>query len=104
MSTGPTDHHSNHLFNLQDNSQINEQYINSIEQQIFSLPIVRELKNDSSYKESRGYEHVTEEQLECHFTAGILSGKGKITVRPLIFFSEEKKESVTILHIGDRMC
>ncbi|PKC14844.1 Thioesterase/thiol ester dehydrase-isomerase [Rhizophagus irregularis] len=106
MSTNTTDPtkylcHSN----LQDNSQIDEQqYINSIEQQIFSLPIVKELKNDSSYRESRGYEHIKEEQLNHHFTAGTLNGKGKVTVKPLIFFSEEKKESVTILHIGDHMC
>jgi len=101
ITTGPTKYlcHSD----LQDNSQI-EQYINSIEQKIFSLPIVKKLKNDSSYQESRGYEHVTDEQLEHHFTARTLSGKGKVTVRPLIFFSEEKKESITILHIGDRMC
>src|SRR4051794_3749652 len=97
VTTGPTKYlcHSN----LQYNSQIEEQYINSIEQQIFSLPIVKELKNDSSYTESRGYEHVAEEQLTHHFTAGTLNGKGKVTVRPLIFFSEEKKESITILHI-----
>jgi hypothetical protein len=104
MSTVTTAEYMCHT-NLQDKTQIEEeQYIVPIEKQIFSLPIVKELRNDSSYEESRGYEHITEEQLEHHFTAGTLSGKGKVTVRPLIFFSEEKKESITILHIGDHMC
>jgi hypothetical protein len=88
--------------NSQDQAQ--QQYINSIEQQIFSLQIVRELKNDSSYRESRGYEDASEEQLKRHFTAGTLRGKGKLVVRPLFFFSEEKKESVGVFHIGDHLC
>ncbi|GBB88451.1 hypothetical protein RclHR1_00150047 [Rhizophagus clarus] len=89
--------------NLQDNFHIEEQRY-SIEQQIFSLPIVKELKNDPSYKESRAYEHISEDRLSHHLTAGTLSGEGKVIVRPLIFSSEEKKECITILHIGDHVC
>ena len=91
--------------NSQDKTQIEQQrYINSIEQQFFSLQIVKELKNDSSFSESRGYENASEEQLKRHFTAGTLRGKGKLVVRPLVFFSEEKKESVVVFHVGDYLC
>ncbi|CAG8476588.1 12283_t:CDS:2 [Funneliformis mosseae] len=90
------------ILNWQDQAQIEEQlYLKSIERQIFSLPIVKELKNDSSY-ELRVHDKGARQK--NHFTTGTLRGKGKFVVKPLIFFSEEKKECVYILHVGSDMC
>ncbi|KAF0402087.1 mitochondrial protein [Gigaspora margarita] len=80
-------------------------YINSLESQVDKLSIVSLLRSDPMFEEVKSsYDHIEPERRSHHFTAGTLQGKGKLAIRPILFFSNEKMELVVISHVGSDMC
>ncbi|RHZ79920.1 hypothetical protein Glove_140g103 [Diversispora epigaea] len=68
-----------------------QNYTLNLESQINSLLITQTLRADQSF-EDMGAQSLT---------ASVLKGKGRIAVNPLVFYSKEKMELVTILHVGE---
>ncbi|KAK9237507.1 HotDog domain-containing protein [Lipomyces kononenkoae] len=79
-------------------------YDAEVDAAIDALPLVRSLRSDPRYKESRPHiaapEHLTEQML----TAGVLSGPGKLTVPPIIWNDTEAHELVSVVHLGRNLC
>ncbi|CAG8447389.1 5017_t:CDS:2 [Diversispora eburnea] len=71
-----------------------QNYALNLESQINSLLITQTLRADQNF-EDMGAQNLA---------AGALKGKGRIALNPLVFYSKEKMELVTILHVGEDMC
>src|SRR6185369_8635570 len=65
------------------------EYVIELEQMVSSLPLVKQLRKDMAWEESRGYPLMSEEIRKHHFTVGTLSGKDKLAMLPIIFTNKE---------------
>lgn len=66
-------------------------------------PLVKRLREDVNFKESKYYDEIPHEHRENMVTAGLLAGKGYLTFEPLVFTSSDQKEMIYIYHVGDRL-
>ncbi|GMG28343.1 unnamed protein product [Aspergillus oryzae] len=83
-----------------------------VETSISRLPLVRSLRQDPKYKESRPHLSMNPSLRPAHFVAGSLAGPEKITVPPYMWTATEKlKDSgrwagrvISVFHIGKQLC
>ncbi|GMG55722.1 unnamed protein product [Ambrosiozyma monospora] len=82
-------------------------YLNKLESQLQSLPIVQSLSADPRYKSFRSYELLnqistvpTVSQDTIHQT---LTAPGGVAIAPLYFINKEGKEAVTVVHLGKKL-
>ncbi|CAJ0884991.1 1917_t:CDS:2 [Entrophospora sp. SA101] len=88
---------------LKKNQQIEEE-VNFLESKVYSTSLVNRLLNDPSYIHNMGYDILKPDRKTKHLTANTLQGKGKFIMRPIVFYSSEKMESIMFLHVGNDLC
>lgn len=77
------------------------EYSSEIEKDLNKLPVVRQLKQESRYKQIRSWENMKDKgRLEKLFTAGTLRTPGGLSIEPMVFVDTEEKSSVAIVHCG----
>jgi hypothetical protein len=87
-----------------EGSEEERQYLKRIESALHSLPIVQRLSQDPEWIKSIGIFPIPKEQEVHNLTHGPLSGPGRITVKPVSFYSPKTKEFVVALHVGQDLC
>jgi hypothetical protein len=83
-----------------DVPETDEEHIARLENEMTALPIVNKLRNDPDITEVVAYGHLTPTAYEHSLTASTLRGRGKIAVRPLKFFNQDRTECYMICHLG----
>ncbi|CAH1762573.1 17978_t:CDS:2 [Entrophospora sp. SA101] len=78
--------------------------VNFLESEVYSTSLVNQLLNDPSYIHNRGYDNIKHDRKTKHLTANTLQGKGKFIMKPILFYSSEKMESIIFLHVGSDLC
>ncbi|CAO3662437.1 unnamed protein product [Umbelopsis vinacea] len=87
-----------------DVPETDEEHIARLENEMAALPIVNKLRNDPDITEVVAYGHLTPTAYEHSLTASTLRGRGKIAVRPLKFFNQDRTECYMICHLGRSLC
>ena len=67
-------------------------------------PVAQKLRGNPDFVESRPHMKIPEDVRSHHFTGGIMSGPGRITVPPLVFTEKDGKSLAAFLHLGSDMC
>lgn len=80
--------------------ETDEEHIARLETEMAALPIVNKLRSDPNITEVVAYGHLTPSAYQHSLTASTLRGRGKIAVRPLKFFNQDKTECYMICHLG----
>lgn len=75
-----------------------------IEEKINSHPLVRSLRSNPLYTESRPHANYPEQYRVTSLTAGTLSGPGRVEVPPYIFVSNEPASLVSVSYLGANLC
>jgi hypothetical protein len=79
-----------------------------LEDKAESLPIFQKLIKDEDFKLIRAWNYIDENSQ--HFddsynvSADTLNVPGGVAIRPYIFCNDKTKETVTIIHVGERLC
>ncbi|KAK9479900.1 HotDog domain-containing protein [Lipomyces japonicus] len=71
---------------------------------IADLQLVKQLRADPRFHESRPHAEAPEHLKSQNLTAGVLAGPGRLTVPPLIFSDPVSHELVGIFHLGKELC
>ncbi|KAI5300057.1 hypothetical protein KEM56_002769 [Ascosphaera pollenicola] len=77
-----------------------DEFVRGIEDTINAHPLVKELRADPRYTESRPHLDIPEEIRAHNLTAATLAGPDKITVPPYVFSEEGGKSLVSVSHLG----
>ncbi|KAI5283556.1 hypothetical protein KEM54_002034 [Ascosphaera aggregata] len=77
-----------------------DEFVRGIEDTINAHPLVKELRSNPSFHESRPHLDVPTEIRAHNLTAGTLSGVNRITVPPYVFSEEGGKSLVSVSHLG----
>lgn len=85
-------------------SQQSIEISNEIENKVNNLDIVKSLRSDKSYYESRPYTRLNESVKANSLTAGALRGGGRLAIPPVVFSKEDDSEAIIILHVGRGLC
>jgi len=75
-----------------------------VEEYINNHPLVKSLRSNPAYSESRPHLRFSDAHRATSLTAGTLSGPGKIVVPPIVFLDEEAKSMVLVCYLGDLVC
>ncbi|CDK26673.1 unnamed protein product [Kuraishia capsulata CBS 1993] len=81
-----------------------EEYITALENQLQNLDVVKQLYQDPRYLSFRAWENLEANSLKETMVNSTLATPGGFAVEPLIFLDPISKESVTIMHVGRRLC
>lgn len=81
-----------------------EEFKASLEKELEKLPIYKELCADPNYEPVRAWNYVDSNTLNQLITSGTLSTPGGFAIKPILFFNKSKKESVSIYHVGEKLC
>lgn len=84
-----------------------EAYTAALEQEMESLPLLREQrsrKDADDWYEARPFTDYPTQKLANHMTAGALRGPGKLALRPLIRAKKDESEAWVIVHLGRALC
>ncbi|CAM0142331.1 hypothetical protein VKS41_002182 [Umbelopsis sp. WA50703] len=84
--------------------ETDEEHCTRLERECDELAIVQKLRNDPNIEEVIAYGHLTASAYQHSLTASTLRGRGKIAVRPLKFFNQDKTECYMICHLGRSLC
>ncbi|GAB5592912.1 hypothetical protein Unana1_07812 [Umbelopsis nana] len=84
--------------------ETDEEHIARLETEMAALPIVNKLRSDPNITEVVAYGHLTPSAYQHSLTASTLRGRGKIAIRPLKFFNQDKTECYMICHLGRSLC
>lgn len=71
---------------------------------ITSHPLLKSLRADPSFKETRPHLTMPASLKPYHLVAGVLTGPGKVTVPPFMFSSSETRQVISIFHLGPELC
>ncbi|KAL1997643.1 hypothetical protein VTN02DRAFT_1209 [Thermoascus thermophilus] len=71
---------------------------------ITSHPLVKSLRADPSFTESRPHLTMPASLKPHHLVAGVLSGPGKVTVPPFLFSAPDSRQVVSLFHLGPELC
>ncbi|KAA8916223.1 hypothetical protein TRICI_001620 [Trichomonascus ciferrii] len=66
-------------------------------------PLVKKLREDPNFVETRYYDAIPDEHRENMLTSGLLAGQGYLTVEPLVFTNVNEKEMYYLYHVGNRL-
>ncbi|KAF8474678.1 thioesterase family protein [Kalaharituber pfeilii] len=75
-----------------------------IEEYLSNHPLVKSLRSNPAYTESRPHLKFSEEMRKASLTAGTLSGPGRIVVPPIVFAEGEAKSIVLVTYLGENVC
>ncbi|EMR09519.1 hypothetical protein PNEG_02105 [Pneumocystis murina B123] len=75
-----------------------------IENYIESHSLTQLLRSKPYISETRPYLDLSLKFKSFNFTAGLLFGKGRISVAPYCFYDEKEKEITIIFHLGTQIC
>lgn len=75
-----------------------------VEEFINNHPLVKSLRKNPAYSESRPHLRFSDTHRSRSLTAGVLSGPGRIVVPPIVFVDEEAKSLVMVCYLGDLVC
>lgn len=67
-------------------------------------PLLRSLRADPSFTETRPHLTMPSSLKPHHFIAGLLTGPGKLTIPPYLFTSRARREVVSVFHLGAQLC
>ncbi|GAA96191.1 uncharacterized protein L969DRAFT_84053 [Mixia osmundae IAM 14324] len=94
-----------------DESPEGKRHVEMIEQQLQDLPIIRQLRSETTakqgeamYRESRPHLRFPEAKRIHSLTSGTLRGPGKLAVAPIVFSTADNKQSVMVVHVGRSLC
>lgn len=74
-----------------------------LEKKLRKLPIVKSLQADARFREFVSWNKFDKDRLGNIYTAGVLAVPGGITLSPLVFADESKKETISVVHCGHRL-
>ncbi|RPB23620.1 Thioesterase/thiol ester dehydrase-isomerase [Terfezia boudieri ATCC MYA-4762] len=75
-----------------------------VEEYITNHPLVKSLRANPAFSESRPHLRFSDAYRTTSLTAGVLSGPGRIVVPPIVFLDEEAKTMVMVCYLGDLVC
>ncbi|KAF8435269.1 HotDog domain-containing protein [Terfezia claveryi] len=75
-----------------------------VEEYITNHPLVKSLRANPAFSESRPHLRFSDAHRSTSLTAGVLSGPGRIVVPPIVFVDEEAKTMVMVCYLGDLVC
>ncbi|KAK9461444.1 HotDog domain-containing protein [Lipomyces oligophaga] len=80
------------------------QYIEKIEAQLQSSPVVKELRKTPGFNERRMWSNLSQSVQDSSFLAGSCKGVGKFAVPGIVFVSRDSNQVVSVVHVGSRLC
>lgn len=81
-----------------------DKYVVDLEEKLQRLGIVRKLSGDPEWKCVRAWENLSSNVLNSSMMNGTLAQPGGFAVKPMIFLNESKEETLTIVHVGRKLC
>lgn len=75
-----------------------------VEKFINNHPVIKSLRADPAFSESRPHLRFSDTHKSQSLTAGVLSGPGRIVVPPIVFVDEDAKSLVMVCYLGDLVC
>lgn len=75
-----------------------------LEEELYTLPHVLDLKSNPSYYESRPYAQMDTSRLINTLTAGALRSPGRLAIAPLVHARHDDSEAFITLHVGRGLC
>lgn len=66
--------------------------------------MTKSLRSKPYISETRPYLDLSLKLRSYNFTAGLLFGRGRISVAPYCFYDEKEKEITFIFHLGTQIC
>jgi len=82
-------------------------YTEALEEQLQTLPLLRELRERADadeWYETRPHQQLPDEVRVNKLTAGSLRGPGKLTLFPLARVKNDESEAVVFVHLGRGLC
>lgn len=76
----------------------------NLEKELQKLPLYQELSSDPKFESVRAWNYVDSNTLNELVTNGTLSTPGGFAIKPILFFDKENRESVSIYHVGEKLC
>ncbi|KAK9452291.1 HotDog domain-containing protein [Limtongia smithiae] len=71
---------------------------------LLDIPLVRQLRADPAWIETRPHDRIPDAFREHNLTAGPLAGPRRLTVVPIMFSNETTNETVGVFHLGRDLC
>lgn len=81
-----------------------ENFRNNIETKLQKLPLYQKLYNDPDFRTVRAWNYVDSNTIDEVVTTGVMSVPGGIAIKPVLFYNDKTKESINIVHVGQRLC
>ena len=81
-----------------------DEFAEEVDKYIQDHPLVRSLKEDPDFTESRPHLKIPDHLRKHTLTGGTLAGPGKITVPPIVFSEKDGKSLVSVVYLGTDVC
>lgn len=81
-----------------------DKYVVNLEEKLQRLGIVKKLCADPEWKCVRAWENLSSNVLNSSMMNGTLAQPGGFAVKPMIFLNESREETLTIVHVGRKLC
>lgn len=75
-----------------------------LEEKLTHLELYKALSSDPQWSSQRAWNYMDSNTLNESMTSGTLSVPGGFAVKPVMFVNSTTRETVTIVHVGERMC
>lgn len=80
----------------------------NLEKKAEALPLYQKLSKDPDYKLIRAWNYIDSNTQNLNGNGNVssntLSVPGGIAIKPYLFINEKEKETVTIIHVGEKLC
>ena len=81
-----------------------DEFAEEVDKFIQNHPLVRSLRENPDFIESRPHLKIPEHLRKHTLTGGTLTGPGKITVPPIVFSEKDGKSLVSVAYLGTDLC
>lgn len=81
-----------------------ERYKEKLEVKLTEIPLYKQLQSDPQWRSVRAWNYMDSNTLNETMTSGTLSVPGGFAIKPVLFVNSTTRETVTIFHVGERMC
>ncbi|CAO3591767.1 unnamed protein product [Absidia cylindrospora] len=68
------------------------------------LQVVKQARENSEWTEVKAYGHLKGDALLNNFTASTLRAQGRIIVPPVVFYNQDRTETMSVVHLGKELC
>lgn len=79
------------------------EYQGKLEEKLKKLAVYKSITSNSDNEAIRAWNYMDSNALGKTITNGTLSVPGGIAIKPILFFNKKTKESVAIIHVGERL-